>query len=140
MMGGAGEVAHMRSSERGGIVTGWLLKIVLIIALTGVALFEAGSVVFASFKASNAATSAANEAVATYARNHVRQDALEEAERLAAHEGATVVEFTAEVTRNTGQSVVTVVVERRADTLFIHKIGFLKKLTRSRASSTAYSV
>ncbi|MCA1833794.1 MAG: hypothetical protein ABR548_03280 [Actinomycetota bacterium] len=130
----------MSTHERGGIVTGWLIKIVLVLALTGVALFEAGSVIFAGFQASNAATNAANEAVATYARAHNRDDALAEAQRLASHEGATVVSFSASVVRATDQSVVTVVAERQAKTLFIHKIGFLKRFTRSRASSTAYSV
>lgn len=130
----------MRGAERGGIVTGWLLKIVLVSALVGVALFEAGAVVFATLQASNAATSAANEAVATYARAHDARAARADAERLAAREGAVVISFSADASGAGGQSRVTVVVEKRAHTLFIQKIGPLRRYTRARAGSTSYSV
>jgi hypothetical protein len=130
----------MMRSERGGIVTGWLFRIVFGLALTGVALFEAGSVIFSTVQADNAARTAAQEAVATYARAHDVEAARADADREAAREGAVVVSFSADSEGVGGQSRVTVVVERPAKTLIINHIGPLKRFTHPRASSTAYSV
>ena len=130
----------MKKAERGGIVTGWLLKIVFGIALSGVALFEAGAVIVATVQADNAARSAAQEAVAAYAHAHDADAARAAAEKQAAQEGAVVIAFSADASGAGGQSRVTLTVERRAKTLFIHKIGPLKRFTRARATTTAYSV
>lgn len=126
--------------ERGGIVTGWLARIAVGIALAGVLLIEAGAIIVTIVNADNAAQSAAREAVVTYAHSHDRAAAQKSAERQAAAEGATLVEFSADASGAGGQSRVTVTVRKRARTIFVHRIGFLKRFTTATATNTAYSV
>jgi mannitol-specific phosphotransferase system IIBC component len=123
-----------------GIIVGWILRIVVGVAIAGLLLFEAGAVVIATVNADNAARSAAQEAVATYAHSHNLEDAKKDAQKQAAAEDAVVVEFSATSAGAGGQSSATVTVRKTAKTLFIHKIGFLKRFASSTATSTAYSV
>jgi hypothetical protein len=127
-------------SDQRGIVLGWIVRIILGIALAGVLLYEAGAVVITSVNADNAARSAAQEAVTTYAHSHNLDEAKKDAQKQAAEEGAVVVAFQADSNGLGGQSHVTVTVRKIAKTLFIQRIGFLKRFTISNATSTAYSV
>ena len=130
---------RIHSDER-GIVLGWIVRIILGIALAGLLLYEAGAVVIAGVNADNAARSAAQEAVATYAHSHDLDEAKKDAQKQAAAEGAVVIAFQADSNGLGGQSHVTVTVRKVAKTLFIQKIGFLKRFSIATASSTAYSV
>lgn len=127
-------------SARGGIVLGWLVKIVASIALAGVLLFEAGAVVIATVNADNAARAAAKESVDIFADTHDVRRARAEAEQLAAREGAAVIAFAADSEGVGGQERVTVTVEKKAKTIFIHKIGFLKRFARARTTARAFAV
>lgn len=124
--------------EHGGIVIGWLLRVIVSIALFGVLVFEAGAVIVANVDADSAARNAALEAVHTYddAKNY--KAAKKDAEEVAKQEGAVVVAFDANTDGVGGQARVTVTVEKQAATLFIHKIGFLKRFRSARATSRAF--
>lgn len=129
-----------RQGERGGIVVGWLVRVLLGIALTGVLIFEAGAVIVATVAADNAARLAAQDGVAEFARSHDEQLARKDAQAQAQREETTIVGFSADAAGVGGQERVTVTVEKRAKTLFIHRIGFLRRFTRVRSTSRAFSV
>jgi hypothetical protein len=131
---------RLRLSDERGIVLGWIIRIILGIALAGVLLYEGGAVVISSVNADNAARSAAQEAVATFAHSHNLDEAKKDAAKQAAAEGAVLVSFSADSKGVGGQSQATVTVRKTAKTLFIHKIGFLKRFSTTTATSTAYSV
>jgi hypothetical protein len=132
------EVVNMRDER--GIIVSWIIKIVLGVALAGVLLFEAGAIVIATVNADNAARSAAQEAVATYANTKNLEEAKKDAQKLAAAVDAVVIEFSANAGGAGGQASATVKVRKDAKTLFVHRIGFLKKYASPTATSTAYSV
>ena len=125
-------------AERGGIVTGWLLKLVIWLAVAGFLLFEVGAMVVASVAADNAARAAATEAVDTYAHGHDFDAAQKAAITKAGEEGAEMVSFTADANGAGGQSRAVVVVRRHAKTLFLHRFSFLRRFTEPTASATAY--
>ncbi len=125
-------------NERGGIITGWLFRVVVGLALFGVLAFEGGAVIVAIVGADSAARTAAQDGVAEYARAHRLEPARKEAEAAAKREGAKLVDFRADAAGAGGQSRATAVVEKEAKTIFIHRIPFLKRFTRPRSDSTAY--
>ena len=118
---------------------GWIVRIVVGVALAGVLLFEAGAVLVAAVNADTAARSAAQEAVATYAHDHDARAAKADADRQAAAEGAVVTSFDAGPAGTGEQSRVIVTVRKTAKTLFIQHIPGLKRYVQQSASSTAYS-
>lgn len=120
-------------AQRGGIITGWLLRLVLGLVLLGLVFFEAGSVVVARVGVDGTAQTAAREAALIYGTSRNPDAARSEAEKAAVQGGARLVEFTI---ASDGKEV-TVTLERIAKTFVIHKIGPLKKYTTTRASDTA---
>lgn len=118
------------SSERGGIITGWLLKLVLSIAIFGVCAFEAGAIVVAKVTIESTAGEAAQEAAIAYGRGGALDEATEIARDIAEREGAALESF--DVTQN-GQKIV-VTVSMRAKTLILHRIGFTKDWTDARST------
>jgi hypothetical protein len=123
-----------------GIILNWILRIFLGVALAGLILYEAGAVVIATVNADNAARSAAQEAVSTFSHSHNVEEAKKDAQKQAAAEDAVVVDFQASSAGAGGQESVTLTVRKKAKTLLIHKIGFLKRFASSTATSTAYAV
>lgn len=126
-------------NDRGGIITGWLVKLVLGLAVFGVLTFEAGAVIVSIVGADGASRVAAQDGVAEYARSHNAEEARKDAAAAAVREGATLVEFTADSQGVSSQERATATVEKKAKTLFIHRIGFLRRFTHPRSDSTAYS-
>jgi nitrogen fixation protein FixH len=122
-----------------GIVLGWILRIVMGVALAGVLLYEAGAVIVAAIDADTAARSAAQEAASTYARNQDAAAARADADHEASLEGSAVTAFRAGASAAPGQWVVTVTVRKSAKTLFIQHIPGLRRYVVQTASSTAYS-
>lgn len=125
--------AAIAGSQRGGIITGWLLRMVIGLILLGLVFFEAGSIVVARIGVDGTTKTAAREAALVYGNGRDAEAARAEAEKAATQGGARLVEFTIS---NDGQEV-TVTLERTAKTFVIHKIGALKKYAKVRASDTA---
>ena len=117
-------------SERGDIVLGWLLKLVISLAIVGLGAFEGGAVLVAKVGADGVANDVANEAAVVYAG---RSDA-EAAEKAAADEasraGARLIRF--EVSSD-GRNV-SVTVLKKAKTIFLHRIDATKSWTEARAT------
>jgi hypothetical protein len=116
--------------ERGDIILGWLVKLVVSLAIVGVAAFEAGAVVVARVGADSAANDAANEAAFVYARganvDAAKTAAAEEASRV----DARLVDFSVD---NEGRAVV-VTIAKRAKTLFLHRIGATRSWSEARST------
>jgi hypothetical protein len=112
-----------RLHDERGIIAGSLLRTVLIIALVGLAAVETSAVLFARLQAQDLAETAATTGAATYRDSHdveraraATLTAIADKDRAAALTAFEV--FSDERVR--------VVVTKRANTLFIQRIGFLK--------------
>lgn len=122
-----------RISSRGGIVTGWLVRVVIILLLLGLVAFEAGAVIVAKVGVDGTAETAAREAALIYESSRNADSARAEAERAAAQGGARLIEF---AFSPEGTEVV-VTLERVADTFVIQKIGPLRKHRIARSTHRA---
>jgi hypothetical protein len=124
---------RLGANSRGDIVIGWLLKLVLSLAIVGLVAFEAGALLVAHVNADSAANEVAGEASFAAAQGG-NQKATEDAARTeAARQGVRLIGVSV---ANDGRSV-TVVVEKTAKTLLLHRISFTKswtvvRVTRSR--------
>jgi hypothetical protein len=120
----------MRTDERGGVVTGWLFKLVLSLAIVGVVAFEAGALVVAHVSADSAANEVASEAAFAAARGGGEQAAEAAARDEAAKQGVRLIGVSLS---NDGQ-IVTVIIEKTAKTLLLHRVSFTKSWTLIRTS------
>ncbi|HVL90686.1 MAG TPA: hypothetical protein VM841_10685 [Actinomycetota bacterium] len=125
--------AAIEPRQRGGIITGWLVRLAVSLLLLGLAFFEAGAVIVARVGVDGTAQTAAREAALVYGNSRDPQAAEAEAAKAARQGGARLVEFTI----STEGKQVTVTLERTAKTFVIHKIGPLEKFATTRASDTA---
>ncbi len=117
--------------EVGGIVTGWLVRLIAIMAVLGVVGYEVVTTAFNAVTIEDAAQEVARSARRAYQE---RDHRLEEARAAAAHEaGSQGVELLD--TRVEG-SQISVTVRDQADTLFVHRITQLNGLTIRTATST----
>jgi hypothetical protein len=110
------------TSERGGIITGWLLKLVISLAIFGLVAFEAGAIVVAKVTIEDIAGDAVGAAAHEYGTTK-SQDAAEKAAREVAESKGAVLEAFSVV--ENGRAVV-VTVSKPAKTLFLHRIGVTK--------------
>lgn len=117
-------------SETGGIVLGWLFKLIVSLAVVGVCAFEAGAVVVARVNVDTVASEAAGEAAATFQVNHNARDAERTASDYAKSKGATFESFTV----SDDERAVFVTVSKRASTLFLHRIGPTKSWAVARTT------
>lgn len=117
--------------EAGGVVTGLLVRVVLVVALAGLAVHEGGQILRAQVKAQSAARAAAASASMLYALTRNETRATAEATRAARE-----TEATATVTNiDYGpDGSATVTVTDRAGTLVAHHLSFLKGFTVQRAT------
>ena len=120
--------------ERGGIVLGWLIKLAVSIAIVGAVAFEAGAVVVAHVGADTAANDASGEAAAVVSRDGNDRAAESAAAAAAAAAGARLIDFSVSSDRKS----LTVVVEKRARTLVLHRVSATRswgvvRTTRRRA-------
>jgi hypothetical protein len=118
--------------ERGGIVTGWLFKILLGLAFFAFVAFETGAVVVANVTADRVAINAADEAGQTYRQSGSRTKAEEAAKTVAESEDCTVVGFKL---INDGRDV-QVTVRKKASTLLVQKIAGLKRFATADSTHT----
>jgi hypothetical protein len=119
--------------ERGLVVSAFL-KVVIFLLLLAFAGVETAAVVFARVQTQDTAEQAAFEAAGRYRQNADVEAAREAAEVLidTRDPGTELRQF--EV-RSDGS--VRVVVFKRANTLFIHRIGFLKEFTEARGRAVS---
>lgn len=120
-----------RTSENGGIITGFLLKGLITFLLFGAVLFEGGAVIFAKVQADSIAVECAEKGAEEFGRSGSSTKAEEVAEAVAARRGATLVAI--EVT----QDAVTATVRVRAKTKVIQNIGPLKRHATATVTQTA---
>lgn len=124
--------AAWRSDE--GIIVNWLLRLMLILLILGLIVYEAGVVIYANIQTSEIASKAADEANFVYRDTRDRAEAEEAARFIAAQLGAEFVEE--EYLLDVRARTVTVSVRREAPTLYIHRIGPLRKYTIITATET----
>lgn len=115
-------------AEHGGIVTGWLLKIVLVFAIVGVVAFDAIAITVARVTASDDAHSIGDVASDAVAISHATtQEARELALERAADRRVTLAPKDLVLTK---EGAVTVRVHRTANTVVTHLIGPLQQYTQ----------
>ena len=115
----------MIPAERGGIVVGWLAKIVVSLAIIGAVAYEGGAIVFARVNADTAATDVSGEAAFAYSHAHDTAQAEDAARAQAKQSGVSLVAFSVDPVGKT----VTVTVEKRARTLLLQRLSFTKSWT-----------
>lgn len=107
------------TSERGGIITGWLLKLVISLAIFGLVAFEAGAILVAKVSIEDIAGDAVAAAAQEYGASKNQDEAEKAARDVAESKGAVLEAFS--VVEN-GKAVV-VTLSKPAKTLFVHRIG-----------------
>ena len=110
------------ASEQGGIVTGWLVQLLVIMAIIGVLGHEVISIGVTSVNLEDDARDVAVAARDAYGRGDL--DTATEAAAAAASElGAELISLELD-----GETLVATVI-KQADTFFVHRIGPLEDLT-----------
>ena len=117
--------------ESGGVVTGLLVRVVLVVLVAGLAVHEGGQILRAQVKAQSAARAAAARASMLYTLTRNETRATAEATRAARE-----TEVTATVTsiEYGSDGSATVTVTDRASTLVAQHLSFLKGFTIQRAT------
>lgn len=115
-----------RARDRGSIVVGWLGKIAVALAVTGVVLFDGVSVGVAHMNAQDDANSAAVAANAEWQQSHNIQNAYNAAADALSNSDETILTRGFSIDAN---GTVHLVLRRTATTLVMAKIGPLKKYT-----------
>jgi hypothetical protein len=118
------------NSARGGIVLGWLLKIVLLLAILGVAAFETGAIIVAKATVDRVTIDAAQEAGQVLASSHDLTKAREAADKVAAKDGVIVTGLRV----IDGGKHVEVTCSKKASTFIVQHIGFLKRFATAKAT------
>ena len=114
------------------MISGWLVKVVLVIALLGFLAFELGSPLIARAQADDAAHAVANEA-SFRLRDNYTQQTLD----TACAEEAAEQEVEVKVCMVNEQRAVVVTVAKEAKSYLLHNIGPLKSWYNVEASATA---
>jgi hypothetical protein len=125
-----GILRRLVADER-GVITRFLVKLVVVFALLGVAANEVGQVLLAQVRASNAAASAALTGANVFKRTTSQVAAQSEAAGAAteSHASAHLVAITFD-----RAGTATATVEDTADTLLVHRIFFLRHFGEQRST------
>lgn len=118
--------------NQAGVIVSWLAKLALILLILGLAVYEMGTVIYANYYAGEVASDAAGQANFEYRDKHSSQEARRAAEAVVAEKNVTMVAFDID----TSKREISVTVEKKADTLFIHNIGPLRKYTTATATES----
>lgn len=121
------------TSDSGSIVLGWLTRLVAVIGVLGLLAFDGVALVKTNFAAADHAGSAAVAGADMYRQTKDVQQAYDAAVQAASGDTIDPKAFTVDPT--TGKVHLTVTED--AVTLWVHKIGPLKKYTVIHASSDA---
>ena len=117
-----------RSGQRGDIVIGWLVKLIVSIAIVGFVAFEAGAIVVSRVTAESAANDVANEASFVVGRGGAFQDAEEAARIEAARQGVALIKFEV-LPGNGGEQIVHVIIQKTAKTVLLQRLSWTKSWT-----------
>lgn len=120
-------------NDRGYIVVRWLIRIVVVIALLGVVVYEGASVGFARVNADEAGRKALEDAGFRFRDTNNIRIAEDAARSHVEQKGAELVSYSADARAGTSS----ITVRKRASTLFIHKIGPLRKYTVQEVTKTS---
>lgn len=115
--------------ERGGIVTGWLIQMVAILAVIGLIAYEIISIMVSNVSADESAREVARAARDAYRVEQSIQQAETTADEVALTRDVTLIAVTEE------DGYLLVEVERDAPTLLVHRIGPMEDLATTTASS-----
>jgi hypothetical protein len=115
-----------------GFVVSWLIRLVVVLVIAAVPLFEVAGVMIARLTASETATKAAQEAGFAYTRSPDQQQAEAAARAVTDAEGATLDSVVVDPAART----VTVVVHKQARTLLVHRIKPLSEYATATATET----
>ena len=121
--------------DSGSIVLGWLTRLAVSLALLGLVVFDGLALVTAHFNASEHANAAALAAADAYRSVPDADKAYTAAVNAVAADGDTVEKKTFTVDPASGK--VTLRLHREASTLWLHRIGPLKKHTDVTATGKA---
>lgn len=118
------------TNER-GVIGDWIIKVVLMLAVIGVLVFDIGAIAVNTFGLNSTATDIANEIAPAPGEVLTQQSVEREAAELATNARARLVKVTFDRANNT----VSIRIRRRADTLVIGRIGPLEDWTRATAEA-----
>lgn len=119
--------ASIGAADEGLIVLGWLTKLVLGLALLGLVVFDVIALATTSVNAADHANHDASLAADTYLATKNAQLAYNAAVAEAARNAETIDPKSFKVFPD---GHVTLTVQKTATTLWMHKVGFLKKYTK----------
>lgn len=114
-----------------GVIGDWIIKVILVLAILGVLVFDLGAIAVNSFGLNSTATDIANAISPEPGEVLTQRSVEDEATELAADAGARLVK----VTFDPANSTVSIRIRRRANTLVIGRIGPLKGWTRATAEA-----
>jgi hypothetical protein len=117
-------------SARGSIVLGWIVKIVVLLAILGVASFETGAIIVSKVTADRVAIDAAQEAGQVLASSRDASRAEEAARSVAAKDGVRVIGFKVIA----GGKYVEVTCSKKASTFIVQHVGFLKRFATAKST------
>jgi len=117
-------------SARGSIVLGWIVKIVVLLAILGVASFETGAIIVSKVTADRVAIDAAQEAGQVLASSRDASRAEEAARRVAAKDDVAVISFKIIA----GGKYVEVTCSKKASTFIVQHIGFMKRFATAKST------
>jgi uncharacterized membrane protein len=115
--------------EDGGIVTGWLVQMIAILAVIGLIVYEVVSIMVSNVSADDSAREVARAARDAYRVEQSIDVAQERAEEIAMTRDVSVTLVDEE------DGFLVVEVERQAPTLLVHRIGPLEDLATTSAQS-----
>ncbi|MGH2696245.1 MAG: hypothetical protein ACRDIW_04550 [Actinomycetota bacterium] len=121
-------------ADERGIVVSFLVKAILGLVVVGTLLIEGGSILFTRLRVQDVAESAATAGAAQLMQSRDCSGAGEVA-TVTAHDKDSRARVRSYQCHQDGRF--TVVLTKRADTLYVHMIGFLEDLTLARTQVTA---
>ena len=123
-----------RLRDERGLVGRAAITLLILIVLGGLAAVDGTSVLLAKLQSSNVADAAANAAAGDYSNSHSLKEA-----RYAADEAAKEQDVNAKIVgfKVSANGFVTVTVVKRASTLIVQRVGFLRHLGIVHDTSTA---
>jgi Flp pilus assembly protein TadG len=121
-------------ADERGIVVSFLVKAILGLVVVGTLLIEGGSIMFTKLRVQDVAESAATAGAAQLMQSRDCSGAGEVA-TVTAHDKDSRARVRSYQCHQDGRF--TVVLTKRADTLYVHMIGFLEDLTLARTQVTA---
>jgi len=120
-------------SDSGSIVVGWLGRLVVLFAVLGLIAYDGFAIMVANFGAADDATVAASAAADDYRLHSDVRAAYDAASRAVEGKGDTVETTTFQIASD---GRVTLTIDRHPTTLWVHRVGPLKKWTQVRQSGT----